>query len=37
MIKCLNCGITFKTTYHTYIKWFPNGEIKEQKEEDWRK
>jgi hypothetical protein len=30
-------GIVFKTTYHTYIKWFPNGEIRERKEEDWRK
>lgn len=30
-------GIVFKTTYHTYIKWFPNGEIVERKEEDWRK
>ena len=30
-------GIVFKTTYHTYIKWFPNGEIVERKEGDWRK
>ena len=29
-------GIVFKTTYHTYIKWFPNGEIEERKEEEWR-
>lgn len=30
-------GIVFKTTYHTYIKWFPNGEIRERHEGDWRK
>lgn len=30
-------GIVFKTTSRTYIKWFPNGEIRERKEEDWRK
>ena len=30
-------GIVFKTTYHTYIKWFPNGEIRERNEGDWRK
>jgi hypothetical protein len=30
-------GIVFKTTHHTYIKWFPNGEIRERNEEDWRK
>lgn len=24
-------GIVFKTTYHTSIKWFPNGEIRERK------
>ena len=30
-------GIIFKTTYHTYIKWFPNGEIRERNEEEWRK
>lgn len=36
MIKCPNCGIAFKTTYHTYIKWLSNIEIKERNEEDWR-
>lgn len=30
-------GIVFKTTRHTYIKWLPNGEIRERNEEDWRK
>lgn len=30
-------GIVFKTTHHTYIKWFPNGEIVERNEGDWRK
>jgi hypothetical protein len=30
-------GIVFKTTYHTYIKWFPNGEVRERNEGDWRK
>lgn len=30
-------GIVFKTTHHTYIKWFPNGEVVERKEGDWRK
>lgn len=30
-------GIVFKTTSHTYIKWFPNGEIRERNEGDWRK
>ena len=30
-------GIVFKTTYHTYIKWFPNGEIRERNEGEWRK
>lgn len=30
-------GIVFKTTYHTYIKWFPDNTIRERKEGDWRK
>lgn len=34
---CADGGIVFKTTSHTYIKWFPNGEIRERKEGDWRK
>lgn len=34
---CADGGITFKTTSHTYIKWFPNGEIRERNEGDWRK
>jgi hypothetical protein len=34
---CADGGISFKTTHHTYIKWFPNGEIRERNEEDWRK
>ena len=34
---CADGGIVFKTTYHTYIKWFPNGEIIEREEGDWRK
>lgn len=25
-------GIVFKTTYHTYIKWFPNGTVIEREE-----
>lgn len=34
---CADGGISFKTTHHTYIKWFPNGEVRERNEEDWRK
>jgi hypothetical protein len=34
---CADGGIVFKTTCHTYIKWFPNGETRERNEEDWRK
>ena len=34
---CFDGGIVFKTTHHTYVKWFPSGEIKENKKDDWRK
>ena len=34
---CADGGIVFKTTHHTYIKWFPNGEIRERNEGEWRK
>ena len=34
---CADGGIVFKTTHHTYIKWFPNDEIIERNEGDWRK
>ena len=33
---CWDGGIVFHTTYHTYIKWFPNGEIVERREDEWR-
>ena len=32
-----NGGTVFKTTYHTFIKVYPNGVIEEKKEGDWRK
>ena len=34
---CADGGIVFETTFNTYIKWFPNGEIRERNKEDWRK
>lgn len=37
VFPCADGGIVFKTTHHTYIKWFPSGEIRERNEEDWRK
>lgn len=30
-------GIVFKTTSHTYIKWFSDGTVIEQEEGVWRK
>lgn len=30
-------GIVFKTTCHSYIKWFPNGMVIERDEGTWRR
>jgi hypothetical protein len=34
---CADGGVSFKTTYHTYIKWFPDGRVVERDEEAWRR
>ena len=33
---CWDGGVVFTTTYHTFIKWFPNGTITERGEHEWR-
>lgn len=30
-------GIVFKTTHHTFIKWFPDGTVTEREEGAWRR
>ena len=30
-------GVVFKTTYHTYIKWYPDGRVTERDKEAWRR
>ena len=33
---CWDGGIVFTTTYHTFIKWYPDGTITERGEHEWR-
>lgn len=34
---CWDGGVVFETSHHTYIKWFPNGEIVERRKDEWRR